>query len=149
MVVETRAPRTSIVSCRASDARCRLRPRITCHGEADGACRFLIVQAWACTTLLRSVDELGSLALPRVRAVAQSPGAPTSVGRFGESLDYLPRSQTETRRALGQTEGHESSFCWRYNMVDNVFVQMNAVNTTTSNNINARTLYRSILRRAG
>ena len=72
------------------------------------------------------MDELGSLALPRVRAVAQSPGPPASVGRFGESLDYLPRSQTETRRARGQTEGHESSFYWRYNMVDNVFVQMNA-----------------------
>ena len=50
------------------------------------------------------MDELGSLALPRVRAVAQSPGPSASVGRFGESLDYLPRSQTETRRALGQIE---------------------------------------------
>ena len=40
----------------------------------------------------------------RVRAVAHSPGPPASVGRFGESLDHLPRSQTETRRALGQTE---------------------------------------------
>ena len=63
-------------------------------------------RSWACTTSLRSVDELGSLALPRVRAVAHSPGPPESVGRLGESLDHLPRSQTETRRALGQTELH-------------------------------------------
>jgi len=42
---------------------------------------------------LRSADELGSLALPRVRAVAHSPGPPASVGRFGESLDHLPRAQ--------------------------------------------------------
>ena len=41
-----------------------------------------------------------------MRAVAHSPGPPASVGRFGESYDHLPRSQTETRRALGQTELH-------------------------------------------
>jgi len=41
-----------------------------------------------------------------MRAVAHSPGPPASVGRSGESHDHLPRSQTETRRALGQTELH-------------------------------------------
>ena len=38
--------------------------------------------------------------------VAHSPGPPASVGRFGESPDHLPRSQTETRRALCLTELH-------------------------------------------
>jgi hypothetical protein len=52
------------------------------------------------------VDELGSLALPP-RASGR-PLARTACERrqIGESLDHLPRSQTETRRALGQTELH-------------------------------------------
>ena len=41
-----------------------------------------------------------------MRAVSHSPGPPASVGRFGENHDHLPRSQTETRRGLGQTELH-------------------------------------------
>ena len=44
MVVETRAPRHVYSSCRVSAAQCRLRPAHYVHGEADGPCKFLIVQ---------------------------------------------------------------------------------------------------------
>src|SRR6516162_6272552 len=70
MVVETRAPRQSIVSCQASAVRCRLTPRITCTARPTARASFSSCKASAYTTSLRSAGELGS---PHIRACDRSP----------------------------------------------------------------------------
>ena len=68
---------TSIVSCRASAVRCRLRPRIRCMARPMARASFSSCKASACTTSLRSAGELVS---PHIRASDRSPTSLLSGG---------------------------------------------------------------------